>query len=219
METRTRATLLVPSVALTAVLFAAPAAALQESPAHTHIGHVATAFGRTPDGSGLLATASGEADVALQHIDLASRDTSNLEWMQRHAAHVLHAVDPSQLDGGPGSGFGLIAAAEGIAQHIEFAAGSDGASDAVGRHAVHVAAAARAVAERAREIAELAADVDSAPEYSTAEGLTGRIRTLANQLREGADVNGDGQIGWGDGEGGLAQVEQHLGFILQAEGL
>ena len=218
MDARTRAAQLV-SVALATALFADPAAALQDNPAHTHISHVATAFGRTPDGSGLLAAASAEADVALQHIDLAWRDTSNLEWMQRHAAHVLHAVDPSQVDGGPGSGFGLVAAAGGIAQHIELAAGSEGASDAVGRHGAHVAAAARAVAERAGEIAELAAQVGSAPEYSAAEGLTGRIRTLVNQLRDGEDLNGDGQIGWGDGEGGLAQVDQHLGFILEAEGL
>ncbi len=218
MDARNRTAQLL-SVALATALCADPAAALQDNPAHTHIGHVATAFARTPDGSGLLATASVEADVALQHIDLAWRDTSNLDWMQTHAAHVLHALDPSQVDGGPGSGFGLTAAAEGIAQHIELAAGSEGASDAVGRHAAHVAAAARAIAERGREIAELSAQVGSAPEYSAAEGLTGRIRTLVNQLREGEDLNGDGQIGWGDGEGGLAHVEQHLGFILEAEGL
>ena len=211
--------MLIFALGLVTVLSADPASALQDNPTHTHIGHVATGFGRAPDGAGLLPTAMAEAQTAIQHVDLAWRDTSNLEWMQTHAAHVLHAVDPSQIDGGPGLGFGVIAAAEGIAQHIELAAGSDGASDAVRTHAAHVATAARTVAERAAEIADLAAQVGAAPEYSTAEGLVGRIRTLANQLVEGVDANGDGQIGWGDGEGGLAHVEQHVGLMMSAEGL
>ncbi len=207
------------AIGMAVALSTDPASALQDNPAHTHIGHVATGFARTPDGAGLLPTAMAEAETAIQHVDLAWRDTSNLEWMQTHAAHVLHAVDPSQVDGGPGLGFGVIAASEGIAQHIELAAGSEGASDAVRTHANHVATAARAVAGRAREIADLAAQVGSAPEYSSAEGLTQRIRTLSRQLIEGADLNGDGQIGWGDGEGGLSQVERHMGLMMGAEGL
>ena len=213
------ATIRLLAVGLAVVLSADPASALQANPTHTHMGHVTTGFGRTPDGAGLFPTAMAEAATAIQHVDLAWRDTSNLEWMQRHAAHVLHALDPSQADQGPGLGFGVIAAAEGIAQHIELAAGSEGASDAVGTHATHVAAAARAVAERAAEIAEIAAQVESAGDYSTAEGLTGRIRRLANQLLEGVDANDDGQIGWGDGEGGLEQVERHMGLMMSAEGL
>ncbi len=196
-----------------------PASALQANPVHTHIGHVATGFGRAPDGAGLLPTAMAEAQTAIDHVDLAWRDTSNLEWMQRHVAHVLRALDPSQVDEGPGLGFGVIAAAEGIAQHIELAANSDGASDAVRTHATHVATAARTVAERAGEIGQLAAQVESARDYSEAEGLTGRIRRLANQLLEGEDSNDDGRIGWGDGEGGLAQVERHTGLLMSAEGL
>ena len=218
MRSRTPATVMI-AFGLATALSADPASALQANPAHTHIGHVATGFGRAPDGAGLLPTAMAEAETAIQHVDLAWRDTSNLEWMQTHAAHVLHAVDPSQVDGGPGLGFGVIAAVEGIAQHIELAAGSDGASDAVRTHATHVAAAARAVSERAAEMADLAAQVGAARDYSTAEGLTGRIRRLANQLVEGVDMNDDGQIGWGDGEGGLAHVEQHVGLMMQAEGL
>ena len=206
-------------VGLTMTISADPAAALQDNPVHTHVGHVATGFGRAPDGAGLLPTAQAEAQTAIQHVDLAWRDTSNLEWMQTHAAHVLHAVDPSQAEGGPGLGFGVLAAAEGIAQHIELAAGSDGASDAVRTHANHVATAARAVAARATEIAELGVRMESASDYTSGEGLIAQMRRLSNELITGADVNGDGQIGWGDGEGGLQHVEQHLGLLMAAEGL
>jgi hypothetical protein len=206
------------SLSLAVLLLAGPASA-QDNPAHMHIGHVVTAFPRTPDGAGLLPTAIAEADIAIRHVELALRDTDDLGAIQTHAAHVLHAVDPSQVENGPGLGFGVIAGAEGVAQHVELAAGSEGASDAVQTHAVHVAAAARAVAERARELASLAVEVGEAQDAATAAEIAARMGTLANQLLEGADVDGDGQIGWGNGEGGLRHAEQHMGFMTQAEGI
>jgi hypothetical protein len=218
MHSRTIAVGLI-TIGLTISFSADPAAALQDNPVHTHIGHVVTGFGRTPDGAGLLPTAMAEAQTAIQHVDLAWRDPSNLDWMQTHAAHVLNAVDPSQVGEGPGLGFGVLPAAEGIAQHIELAAGSDGASDAVRTHAAHVAEAARAVRGRTAEIAALAVRVASASDYTSGEGLIAQIRRLANELITGADGNGDGQIGWGNGEGGLQHVEQHLGLLMAAEGL
>jgi len=214
---RTATSLLVAASAL--ALMSSPAGALQANPVHTHIGHVATAFGNAPNGGSLLATAQAEAATVSQHITLAERDMSNLQWMQTHAAHVLHALDPSQQAEGPGLGMGLIPAADAIAQHIELAAGSEGASENVGRHAPHVAAAARAVSARAAEIATLMVQVGRAGDYTTAEGLIFRASALAKQLAPGNDVNGDGQIGWGDGEGGLDHVAQHVGFVVEGEGL
>lgn len=196
-----------------------PAAALQANPSHTHIAHVMTGFPGAPDGAGLLPTAKGEVEIVVQHLGLAARDMSNLEWMQTHAAHVLNALDPSRMAEGPGLGMGVVAASEAIAQHIELAAAAEGASDNVKTHAVHVATAARAVAARATEMADLAERVAAARDYSTAEGLIEQMRRMAGQLTTGVDENGDGQIGWADGEGGLDQVEQHMGFIVAGEGL
>jgi hypothetical protein len=207
---RTATSLLLAASALS--LISSPAGALQANPAHTHIGHVATAFGNAPNGGSLLATAQAEAATVLQHLTLAERDMSNLQWMQTHGAHVLHALDPSRQAEGPGLGMGLIAASDAIAQHIELAAGSEGASANVTTHAPHVAAAARAVAARAGEIANFMVQLARA-------GLIFRAKALAVQLAPGRDVNGDGQIGWGDGEGGLDHVAQHVGFIVEGEGL
>jgi hypothetical protein len=191
----------------------------QGNAAHTHIGHVATGFAQAPDGRGLLPTLRAEVETAVQHVALAGRDPSNLQWMQTHAAHVLHALDPAQGSEGPGLGFGAVRAAEGIAQHIELAAGSDGASQNVRTHSAHVAEASRAVAERAREMAELARQVAAARDYTAAEGLIERMARIGGELQMGRDVNGDGQIGWGGGEGGITHVEQHMGFLLAGEGL
>lgn len=191
----------------------------QANAAHTHIGHVADGFGDTPDGHGLLPTAVAEAKVASQHAGLAAADPSNLNSMQRHTGHVLHAVDPSAVDGGPGLGYGVKRAAEGAAKHIEAAASSDGASQAVTTHATHVATSARNTVSRADEIIALAGRIEAATSADAAASMVALINTLAMQLVDGNDANGDGNVGWQEGEGGLAQAERHLGLMKQAEGL
>jgi len=191
----------------------------QGNPAHAHIGHVLEAFGGTPEGRGLLAVAEAEAAIAAQHARLALSDNTNLEWMKTHARHVLHAVDPERIDQGPGLGFGVRAAAEGVVQHIELAANSQGASDAVRTHAGHVAEAATAVAGRAVRIAGLAQQVEQASIYSVAADLVDQIWVLSEQLVSGVDLDGDGRISWAGDEGGLEQVRQHMTLMVTAEGI
>lgn len=196
-----------------------PASAQQDEPSHVHIGHVMDSFGGAPNGAGLLTTVQDEIQTALDHLELAARDLTNLQWMQQHAEHVMHAADPSRIAQGPGLGYGIAAAAREIAEHVELAANSEGASDNVAAHAAHVAAAARAIADRGEELADLASQVAAASDYTTAEGLIQRMRTLADQIVSGEDLNGDGQIVWGDGEGGLEHVEQHMALMLEGEGI
>lgn len=204
-------------IAASSAAMAHPASALQDNPVHTHVGHVATAFAGTPDGQGLLPMAIAEVEAALGSLNRAAGDTSNLDWMQRHAADALYAMDPSRGTDGTGLGFGVIAAADGIVQHIELAAAADGASETVTTHAPHIAAAARAVSARAAAIAEMAEEVAAARDYTSAETLINRMRREAQALTDGSDENEDGEIALD--EGGLAYVEQHLGFILAGEGL
>lgn len=193
--------------------------AQEGSPAHAHIGHVLDGFGATPDGEGLLPAARAEAEIAATHARLAAGDPTNLEGMRTHARHVLHAVDPGEADGGPGRGFGVRQAAEGIARHIELAAESEGASDNVRTHAAHVAAAARSVADRAREIVEVVGRIEDAYDYTEAGEHVRRLRTLVEDLETGTDADGDGQASWREGEGGLQHVEQHMQLMARGEGL
>ncbi len=46
--------------------------------AHTHIGHVTTAFNSAPDGKGLAATATAEGGIALLHANFTAGDLSDL---------------------------------------------------------------------------------------------------------------------------------------------
>lgn len=191
----------------------------QANPSHTHIGHVLNGFPAAPEGRGLLPTALAEADVAIQHAGLALRDPANLQALQLHAGHVLHAVDPTQATSGPGLGFGVKQAAQAVAQHIGLAASSQGASQNVQTHAMHVGASARTVVARADEIVALARRVQAATAAAEASTLMTQIQTLAQQVKAGRDADGNGQIGWQEGEGGLDQVTQHMGLLTRAEGI
>ena len=190
----------------------------QATMAHTHIGHVMDMWRDTPDQKGLLPTAIAEAEIAAQHAGLAAKSTV-LEAMKAHAGHVLHAVDPTIEVQGPGMGYGVKKAAMGAAQHIDFAAGSDGASANVKTHATHVSTSANNTVTRAEEIVALAQQIQGASSAAAAAPLTERLSMLAGQLVSGYDANGDGRIGWQEGEGGLEQANQHMGFMKKGEDL
>jgi hypothetical protein len=207
------------AIALAAVLTAGTVAAQQANPAHTHIGHVRGAFGMAPDGQGLLPTAIAEARIAAQHAELAGRDPANLDAMKLHAGHVLHALDPSVVEQGPGQGFGVKRAGEAIATHIGLAAGSEGASANVATHAAHVAASARTVAQRADEAVAVATRIQAAGSAAEAAPLVEQLKDLTQQIVAGRDADGDGRITWEEGEGGLEQVEQHMNLMAQGEGM
>lgn len=190
----------------------------QSSPVRTHVGHLTTAFNGTPNGQGLLPTAVAEAAVVAQHAALAAKNTTNLDAMKLHASHVLHAVEPDEGATGPGSGYGLKKAANAVATHIELAAKAEGASQNVATHSNHIATSARNTVKRADQIIALAKQIQAATTAEAAAALVTQLNTLAGQLAAGFDANGDGRIGWQEGEGGLQHVEQHVNLLLEAEG-
>jgi hypothetical protein len=192
----------------------------QEAAAHTHIQHVADAFAGAPQGLGLLPTAIAEAEVVIQHAELAAAEPGNLAAIQRHATHVLHAVDPALAEGGgPGLGYGLRPAAEGVARHIQLAADSEGASDDVELHARHIRTSAQNVVERADAIADLAARIRAAATADEASELLEELTEIAEAVIDGVDANRDGGVGWRKTEGGLEQARQHVNVLKDAEEL
>lgn len=206
------------AVAAAGFLHAGQAVA-QQPPAHMHIAHVADGFRDTPEGRGLLTTAVEEARVVAQHAGLMAGSPGNLNGMKNHAGHVIHAIDPTAVTSGPGLGYGLKRAAEGAVSHIELAAAAQGASPAVGTHATHIATSTRNTLQRAEEILALAGQIQAAETAEAAAALAQQLKTLADQLLPGVDANGDGRIGWQEGEGGLDVVVQHVGLLKTAEGL
>jgi hypothetical protein len=196
---------------------AIPNAQLPAGLVGTHIGHLGTTFPDTPEKWGLLPTAVAEATIAQQHAAFAARTPADLASMQRHAAHVLHALDPSVEKQGPGRGFGVKRAANNAATHIEMAAKEPTASANVKTHAVHVATASRAVAARVDLAVALAQKIRAAGTAAEAAGLVSQLVSLCDQLVAGVDANADGRIGWDAQEGGLQQAQQHLQLMVNGE--
>jgi alkylation response protein AidB-like acyl-CoA dehydrogenase len=179
--------------------------AAQTTPdAHVHIGHVLSEFGAAPDGMGLMPLALAEAEIAAEHARLAAGgDPTNIDPMIQHARHVLNALDPAEFEMGPGLGFGLKPAIEGVSRHIGLAAAAEGASDNVRLHAEHVSAAANAVSARVDEAILLARQVLASGVYTDAYPLVRELRDLCAQLLEDE----------------LDQVRQHMELMAEGEGL
>lgn len=207
------------ALGLSLILGAAPNGVLYaQATARVHIGHVNESFRGTPDEQGLLPTAIAEAKIAQQHAALAAKTPDNLDAMKRHTDHVLHTVDPTVVESGPGLGYGVKRAAAGVAQHIELAAQTSVASANVKTHATHVAASAKTVAARADEILALGQRIQAATSASEAAPLVTELHALTEQILAGFDANGDGRVGWQEGEGGLQQAQQHMELMMKGEG-
>ena len=209
----------IPAVAnMTTTPAAAPASKLPAGAAGVHIGHVINAFGDTPKMMGLLPTAEAEATTAAQHAALASKQPTDLDAMKMHAGHIINAVDPSVVAQGPGLGYGVKKAAQGIVTHIELAAKAPGASQNVITHSNHIATSARNTVTRCDAIVATAQKVQAATSAADAAKLINQLVSMTNQLTTGVDANGDGRITWEAGEGGLQQANEHAKLMLSAEG-
>src|SRR5919106_129806 len=139
---------------------------------------------------------AGEAEPNMSHV---------------HMGHVLTGWQdtPDQM--------GLLptaqAEAEGVAQHVRFAADSEDASDNVKLHATHVETSSGNVVVWSQRIVELGQQVQAASSAGEAAPLVVEIETLTQAIVAGTDANGDGTVSWEESEGGLAQAAQHMQFM------
>ena len=189
----------------------------QGATVQTHIGHVLDSFNGTPMNMGLLPTAMAEAKTAAQHAGLAAKATT-LPMIQTHAGHVINAIDPTIVAQGPGKGYGLKKAAQGVAQHAMFAANAANANDMVKTHSMHVSTAANNVVAMSDEVVALAQKIRMTMSLDEAKQLAAEMQTKAEQLTTGVDADKNGQISWNKPEGGLNQAQQHMNFMKAAAG-
>ena len=190
-----------------------------ENEAHSHIGHVMTGWADTPEQWGFLPTAIMEAKIAAQHAGFAASKPGDLEYMQTHIRHVIHALDPSVIAAGPGHGYGVVAAAGNAAIHIGIAAESPGATDNINLHTEHVWASADNAATWAKLAVALSQEVLAVSSSADAAPKVKNIKAMSDALIAGIDADGDGTVTWKKGEGGLAVAEAHMGYMMQGENM
>jgi hypothetical protein len=201
------------------VVVASPEAGPPTSLPMMAVGYIGTRYLDTPDKSGLIAMGMTEAKVAAQHAGFMARAPQNLQALQMHAGHVLHAIDPTTMPTAtaPGKGYGVKRAMDGVIAYAEFAAASAGVSANVKTHSVHVIAAARNTLKRADMVIAMARRIQSASSAEAASKLVGELQSLCEELVAGSDINHDGKIVWGEGEGGMQQAQDHLNLLIAGE--
>ena len=85
-------------------------------------------------------------------------------------------------------------------------------------HAVHVSASANNVVLWADEAVGMAQGAASRSEASAALAEAKKVQALVGHIVAGFDENKDGTVSWQEGEGGIAQAAQHMGFMVKGEG-
>lgn len=166
----------------------------------------------TPDGEGYVSTALADAQVAIIHADLTAQSTTIAD-MQMHAGHVLHAVDPSAIAEGPGSGYGLLLSSQNMASALEIAQGSE--QQPVRLRAGKALECAQNTERRAETLIRIAGSIANANSLESAQPRADQMKLVARQLVNGFDNNGDGAISCANFEGGITQAMQQLSYAKQ----
>lgn len=201
--------------------FSAASAGAQEQ-AHAHILQVVNPGAEAVEELGFLTQAVGEAGTAAEYASFAAggqERPGDLRAMKTHAGNILHALDPTRMDSGPGLGFGLFEASRNTIEHLEMAAATTDATDNVRTHARHVVSCVRNTIERARRMLEIVERILATESAEEADRLSDELDTLGFQLRNGVDANGDGRVTWHEGEGGLYVAQDHMQLLTRGEGI
>ena len=168
---------------------------------HAHIGHVMTAWRDTPGAVGLLTIAMSDTRIAAAHALLLSK-SSTLEEMRTHAAHVLHALDPTFEKTGPASGYGVKKGATGAVQHVGFTAEVDNASAAVKAHAAAATASLTDALDAIDRGVASAQNIREAPSANAAAALARELQSAVEDI---------GRL--------LQHSEQEMRAMMKTEGL
>ena len=192
----------------------APDENLLRAASRAHIRHVTESSPETPGQVGLAAILEQELEIADMHAQLAIQDPSNFSAILLHLHHVRHALDPSSEPSGPGKGYGVIRAAKETAKQIELAATVDGASNTVKLHSLHVATPANNIAHWGAQIMKISDEVLATKSIMSSYASAKQIAEMIRAMRFG-----QGTGTWRADEGGLQQLQQHLGFLVAGEGL
>lgn len=154
--------------------------------AHVHVGHALSGWSDTPQRQGLLVVARQDARVALEHAEFAVQGARNLAAVRLHLSHVRHALAPQLEPGGPGSGYGLLRALGGAAEHLGYAREVPDVSAALKAGLPGVLEALQVLRRDAQLLELLARDgrgsVDPGQALAYAQEAQGRAQSLVTRL-------------------------------------
>ena len=177
--------------------------------AHVHIGHALTGVHVTPGHKGYILVAEQRADEVLAAVKSAGQATD----LSALKAQIALAVSENDNQDNFGVKQSLIMAAN----HIEFAATSDDASENVIRAAPIFKHDTAAVIERCDYIDLLGKDVAASRSMKEASLLVEELSKAAEANVEGADSKGTGGKGSMPADYGMAQLRAELQAMIARE--
>lgn len=171
-----------------------------------------------------------QSEELSRHAQLAAEAAraGDAEGLRRHAEHLFNltagSLDPrfGDLNGdgrsqNPGDGFGLLANGaqagyiDAVAEAARAAGAAPDATDALRLHAGHVLVATENLRGWSAELRELAMALAGSEGDQAAS--PGRLLVLAEQIRVGADLNGDGEVAPLPGEAGALVAYEHANYM------
>ena len=191
----------------------------QERPsiAHVHIGHAMIAWKYAQDKQGLFIVAERAAEKAEKEARLALENKGDLDRLQSHIKTVVDAIESPEGKKDRGRTWRLKRGLSEAAQHIEFAAESDDASENVKAFVAPFRQNVNAVIERCDLIVALAEEVLSTTSPEDAIAFSEEIYSLTTSNRSGVDSDGDGVIGSSPEETGLVQLREQIDSMTARE--
>ncbi len=224
MPTRWRAVQITPMIRRTAIfltLLAVSGLLALSLPAHAQQkqSHAYLLQVMTGDGKGYLPMAEAEVQTALIQATLALRKPDDLAHLQAQARAAQHAIDPSRIKEGPGRGFGVRKAAEGVVSYVTATGKSPDASEKIRSYSRWVAVSAENVIVRADRITDLLGKVERMKTAKNAARVMHLVRRMCQEILLGKDTNKDGEVSWKKHEGGLAQAKRYTTVMLRLEKL
>ena len=176
--------------------------------AHIHVGHAITGAHDTPGRVGYFTVAEQHARNALAEADIALSPSNDLAQVKQAVITV------NEITNARGT-YPLTTAVREAADHIEFAAFSDDASQNLIDGYKEFRATIEGVLYRGDLIAAFAQQMEQASDLEEARYIAAEVQRLARANLSGEDEDGDGRIT--DRELGIEQIAAALQALVARE--
>jgi tRNA A-37 threonylcarbamoyl transferase component Bud32 len=198
----------------------------------SHVRHLLSAFPSTPDQTPFVRGLIRDTDLLndLAQDMLAAFEAGDEETVRLRAEEMLNLIlgvqSPDHRDWNangtiedPGDGFGLllngsnVGYIQGTFSHANLSISSPDATGNMLVHGEHVMIAATNVSEWTPQLRDQLIGVIEATSLAEAEGAIRQAIVLANQIRNGVDLNGNENIEPIPGEGGASTAYEHSYYM------
>ena len=199
----------------------------------THIRHLLISLNITPNQIGAitglmndttLIKTSAEAMLTAFEAGQTNDARANAEAVINLIVGKQDATNYKDWDGNgqindPGDGYGLLLNGDqsgyigGVIDHAKLASEAADATDTVKLHGQHVVNSAQNVETWATQLRDLAIQIVQASDLSASEADIRSAVTLADQMLDGVDLNGNEAVEPVPGEGGAHTAFEHAGYM------